>query len=77
MATVKDVAKLAGVSTATVSRALADPDKVSILTRNKVDQAVAEIGYSPNAMARNLRRRESKTIVVISSGSKVLAKSDL
>lgn len=65
MATVKDVAKLAGVSTATVSRALADPAKVSTLTRNKVDRAVAEIGYSPNAMARNLRRRESKTIVVI------------
>lgn len=65
MPTVKDVAKVAGVSTATVSRALANPEKVSESTRAKVAQAVAETGYSPNAAARNLRRSESKTIVVI------------
>ncbi|MGL5799639.1 MAG: LacI family DNA-binding transcriptional regulator, partial [Plesiomonas sp.] len=65
MATMKDVAQLAGVSTATVSRALMNPDKVSTATRQRVEKAVVEVGYSPNSLARNLRRNESKTIVVI------------
>ncbi|MDO6687938.1 MULTISPECIES: LacI family DNA-binding transcriptional regulator [unclassified Agarivorans] len=65
MPTIKDVAKLAGVSTATVSRAMMNPEKVSEKTRLKVELAVAESGFSPNVIARNLRRSESKTIVVI------------
>ncbi|MDO6706249.1 MULTISPECIES: DNA-binding transcriptional regulator CytR [unclassified Photobacterium] len=65
MATMKDVAQLAGVSTATVSRALMNPEKVSASTRKKVEQAVMDAGYSPNSLARNLRRNESKTIVAI------------
>jgi LacI family repressor for deo operon, udp, cdd, tsx, nupC, and nupG len=65
MANMKDVAKLAGVSTATVSRAMTNPEKVSDKTRKKVELAVAESGFSPNVIARNLRRSESKTVVVI------------
>ncbi|PJC85645.1 DNA-binding transcriptional regulator CytR [Vibrio sp. HA2012] len=65
MATMKDVAQLAGVSTATVSRALMNPEKVSSATRKRVEEAVLEAGYSPNSLARNLRRNESKTIVAI------------
>jgi len=65
MATMKDVAQLAGVSTATVSRALMNPEKVSPSTRKRVEDAVLESGYSPNSLARNLRRNESKTIVTI------------
>ncbi|ADT85795.1 DNA-binding transcriptional regulator CytR [Vibrio sp. Vb2880] len=65
MATMKDVAQLAGVSTATVSRALMNPEKVSASTRKRVEEAVLEAGYSPNSLARNLRRNESKTIVAI------------
>lgn len=65
MATMKDVAQLAGVSTATVSRALMNPEKVSPTTRKRVEDAVLESGYSPNSLARNLRRNESKIIVVI------------
>jgi LacI family repressor for deo operon, udp, cdd, tsx, nupC, and nupG len=65
MATMKDVAQLAGVSTATVSRALMNPEKVSPTTRKRVEDAVLESGYSPNSLARNLRRNESKTIVTI------------
>ncbi|MDN3615408.1 MAG: DNA-binding transcriptional regulator CytR [Vibrio gallaecicus] len=65
MATMKDVAQLAGVSTATVSRALMNPEKVSSSTRKRVENAVLEAGYSPNSLARNLRRNESKTIVTI------------
>lgn len=65
MANVKDVAKLAGVSTATVSRAMTHPEKVSEKTRKKVELAVEKCGFSPNVSARNLRRCESKTVIVI------------
>ena len=51
MATMKEVAQLAGVSTATVSRALMNPEKVSISTRKRVEDAVLESGYSPNSLA--------------------------
>lgn len=65
MPTVKDVARAANCSTATVSRALAHPERVTEATRQRVARAIAEVGYSPNAAARNLRRSESKTIMVI------------
>lgn len=65
MATMKDVALSAGVSTATVSRALMTPEKVSLLTRKRVDDAITETGYSPTTLTRTLRRNESKTIVTI------------
>ncbi|WP_404802332.1 DNA-binding transcriptional regulator CytR [Brenneria izbisi] len=61
----KDVADEAGVSTATVSRTLMNPEKVSATTRKKVEQAVIAVGYSPHALARNLRRNESRTILTI------------
>ncbi|QKJ89014.1 Transcriptional regulator [Paramixta manurensis] len=64
-ATMKDVAERAGVSTATVSRALMNPEKVSAVTRQKVEQAVIDTGYSPHALARNAKRSESRTIMVI------------
>jgi LacI family repressor for deo operon, udp, cdd, tsx, nupC, and nupG len=62
---IKDVARLAGVSTATVSRALANPEQVAEATRDKVAAAVLETGYVANAMARNLRRRRTNTVVVL------------
>lgn len=65
MPTVKDVAQLANVSTATVSRTLSNPDKVQKSTRIRVQTAAKRLGYAPNAMARSLRRRESKTVLVI------------
>ncbi|MDT7292531.1 DNA-binding transcriptional regulator CytR [Citrobacter freundii] len=64
-ATMKDVALKAKVSTATVSRALMNPDKVSQSTRNKVEQAALEVGYLPQSMGRNVKRNESRTILVI------------
>ncbi|RLM26668.1 DNA-binding transcriptional regulator CytR [Brenneria alni] len=64
-ATMKDVADKAGVSTATVSRALMNPEKVSTTTRKKVEQAVIAVGYSPHSLARNLKRNESRTILTI------------
>lgn len=65
MPTIKDVALAAGCSTATVSRALANPEKVSEATRQRVAHAIAEVGYVPNVAARNLRRAESRTIVTL------------
>ncbi|MBC8945741.1 MULTISPECIES: DNA-binding transcriptional regulator CytR [Xenorhabdus] len=65
LATMKDVAKVAGVSTATVSRTLMNPDKVSAHTRQKVENAVLEVGYYPHNLAKNLRRNESRAILVI------------
>lgn len=65
MATMKDVAQLAGVSTATVSRALDKPESVSDTTRRRVERAVIATGYKINVQARSLRRKESRTIVVM------------
>ncbi|HEY7772200.1 MAG TPA: LacI family DNA-binding transcriptional regulator [Marinagarivorans sp.] len=65
MASIKDVAQLAGVSVATVSRAIAMPEKVSEKTLKKVHQAVAQSGYRPNLLARNFRSSRSYCIVVM------------
>lgn len=63
--TIQDVARIAGVSTATVSRTLHNPDVVSRQTRERVEKAVEETGYAGNAMARSLRRMETRMIVVL------------
>ncbi len=65
MVSIKDVAKIAGVSVATVSRTLSLPDKVADSTREKVMRAVEQSGYVTNVMASNFRRRKSQTIVVL------------
>lgn len=63
--TVQDVAREANVSTATVSRAISNPTMVSEKTRLKVNEAVAKTGYVLNHAARNLRRRNTDTIVAL------------
>lgn len=60
-----DVARAAGVSVATVSRALSAPDKLKSETREKVMAAVAELGYTPNSVARQLRVGSSRLVLVI------------
>lgn len=65
MATAKDVAALAGVSTATVSYVLNGNAKVSPETRNKVLQVVRELGYKPNFVARNLRVKRTNIVGLI------------
>jgi LacI family repressor for deo operon, udp, cdd, tsx, nupC, and nupG len=67
-ATILDVARRAGVSTATVSRALAAPDRVAEDTRSKVIAAIAATGYTPNASARNLRARSTKIVLALVPG---------
>jgi len=62
---IRDVARVAGVSTATVSRTLSQPGLVSAKTRENVLAAVAETGYRINLAARNLRRNQTGSIVVL------------
>ena len=64
-ATIEEVARLAEVSIATVSRAIHTPEKVSQATRQKVNQAIAITGYTTNAMARGLRLGRSNMILVV------------
>ena len=60
--TISDVAKLAGVSTATVSHTINNTRYVSNETKEKVYQAIAELGYTPDASARSFRTGKKKTI---------------
>lgn len=62
---IKDVARLAGVSTATVSRTLNNAVSVAPETREAVMAAAREVGYRFNHVARNLRRRQSGAIAVL------------
>ncbi len=67
MTTLQDVAKLAGVSPMTVSRVINDSGYVSEKTRERVQRAIAELDYVPNALARSLRFKQTKTIALIIS----------
>jgi DNA-binding LacI/PurR family transcriptional regulator len=62
MPTIKDVAREAGVSIATVSYVLNDSGAVSKNTRQRVLQAVAKLGYRPSVIAKGLQARESRMI---------------
>jgi len=62
MVTIKDVAKRAQVSTATVSYVINKKEKVSIELIAKVDQAIKELNYHPSRIARSLRKGKTMTI---------------
>ncbi len=64
-ARIGDVARLAGVSTATVSRTLSNPAIVSEATRRAVLSAVERTGYSANVLARNLRRQRTGGVLAL------------
>jgi len=65
--TIRDVAKAAGVSTATVSNVLNKTGKVGRRTHHNVLSAVKRLGYFPNAHARHLASRDSRTLGIIVS----------
>jgi len=64
-ATIYNVALQAGVSLATVSRTLNNPEKVKQETRERVLQVIDELGYKPNAFAKGLASRKSTSVAVI------------
>jgi LacI family transcriptional regulator, fructose operon transcriptional repressor len=70
MASIKDVAKAAGVSTATVSRVLSNGEHVRPEVRKRVMEAVEQLAYRPNLLARSLRSRQTNTIGLIVSDSR-------
>ncbi len=67
MVSIKDVAEIAGVSTATVSRVLSDKPHVRSEVRDHVLAVVEELNYSPNRIARSLRAQKSNIIGLIVS----------
>lgn len=67
MTSLKDVAKLAGVAVGTVSRYLNEPGRLRESTRQKIEPAIKALGYSPNSVARSLRRGKTGLVMVTCS----------
>jgi LacI family transcriptional regulator len=65
MATIHDVAKKAGVAPITVSRVINNSGYVSDKVRIKVNQAIIELGYVPNVLARSLKSKRTNTIALV------------
>ncbi len=63
--TIKDIAREAGVSIQTVSRALNDKQEIHIDTKNKILKIARELNYSPNIVASSLRLKRTKTLGII------------
>lgn len=67
--TIKDVAKLAGVSPSTVSRVIANSSRISEKTKVTVRDAMKELGYHPNMIARSLASQSTQTIGLVAPSS--------
>ena len=67
MTSIKDVAKAAGVSTATVSRVIANNAPIKAETRERVLEAISQLNYRPNLIARSLRVQKSAKIGLVVS----------
>jgi DNA-binding LacI/PurR family transcriptional regulator len=64
---IEDIAKLAGVSTATISRVLNSPEKVAAKTRRAVEAVINKAGYNPNYFARGLMRGCTDSVGIITA----------
>ncbi|PPC67807.1 transcriptional regulator RbsR [Pantoea sp. ICBG 985] len=65
----KDVARLAGVSTSTVSHVINNNRFVSEQVRDRVEQAIRELNYAPSALARSLKIKQTRTIGMLLTAS--------
>lgn len=63
--TMKDVAKLAGVSVGTVSRVINGESGIKELTLSKVNAAIQELNYIPDAYARGMKKNRTETVALI------------
>ena len=63
--TIRDVARLSGVSPMTVSRVINDSERVSPDARRRVEQAISDLGYVPSRLARGLSRQRTGTLALI------------
>ncbi len=63
--TLKDVAKVAGVSPKTVSRVVNDQGEIREATRERVLAAIQELGYRPNRLARSLTTGRTQAVGII------------
>lgn len=63
--TIRDVAKVAGASVSTISAALNNSDYVSAEMRGRIDQAIKELRYRPNDLARGLRLQKTHSIAIV------------
>jgi LacI family transcriptional regulator len=63
--TIKDVARLSGVSPMTVSRVINGSERVHPDTRRRVEQAISDLGYVPSRLARGLSRQRTGTLALI------------
>lgn len=63
--TIKDIAKRTGVSVAAVSKALNDQPDIGQKTKDRIKRISEEMGYTPNVVARNLVKRDNKTLGVL------------
>ncbi|WP_170006695.1 LacI family DNA-binding transcriptional regulator [Bacillus fonticola] len=67
--TIKDVAKLANVAPSTVSRVIANHPRISEATKQKVREAMKDLGYHPNMIARSLANQSTKSIGLVMPSS--------
>ncbi|MCS7181365.1 MAG: LacI family transcriptional regulator, partial [bacterium] len=65
MVTIKDIAKIAGVSKATVSKALNNKSDISKKTKKKIKKIAEEMGYIPNSIAKCLVEKKTYTIGLV------------
>lgn len=77
MATMKDIARLAGVSVATVSYCINGTKPVKPATRDRIMEAVAQLGYVPNESARSLREEQSRELGVVFPDIEDLSRSEV
>ena len=68
MTTIRDVAKAAGVSVSTVSRALNGYQDVNEKTRRRIQETSRQLGYIPNQSAKNLSSKTAKNVALLISG---------
>jgi len=62
---IEDIARAAGVSHSTVSRALRDSSLISVEVRERIQEMAREMGYTPNAIARSLQTKQTSTIGLV------------